>query len=50
MSLWHGQGISARASKRTKKERKTEMRWEGNIKDVTVDSGESVRAAEDRVG
>ena len=25
-------------------------RWEGNIKDLTVDSGEFVRTVEDRIG
>ena len=49
--LWHGEDNSARDSERSKKERKTEKRWEDNIKEWTgMGFGDSLRAAEDREG
>ena len=47
--LWHGEDNSAGDSERSKKEKKTEERWEGNIKGWTgVRLGDSLKAAEDR--
>ena len=49
--LWHGEDNSAGDSERSKKERKTEERWEDNIKKWTgMGFGDSLRAAEDREG
>ena len=46
---WHGEDNSARDSEMSKKERKTEKRWEDNIKEWTgMRFGDSRRAAEDR--
>ena len=47
--LWHGEDNSAGDSERSKKERKTEEKWEDNNKEWTeMEFGDSLRAAEDR--
>ena len=38
------------AVKGRKRRGRQKRRWEGNIKDLTVDSGEFVRRVEDRIG